>query len=108
MPRKTPAHVVKMLERYEEKMLHFEEILRIKSTFPVENQAAHVRDNSFEYYDGVIRGTISATEDMLHTFGCYHGFYYVNALRESLVYVSGRKIQDDPEYRDWRIKFYTK
>lgn len=108
MARKTPAHVLKLLERFEEKMVHFEEILRVKANLPVENQADHVRNNSFDYYYGMIQGSVSSMEEVLHEFGCYHGFFYVGPDRFSLIHVAGQKIQDNPDYRDWRIMFYTR
>ena len=107
MSRKTPAHVIKLLESYETRMVHLEEMLRVKKTVPVENQSSFIRENSEEYFMGMIQGVVSMMDSVLHEFNCYHGFYYVGADRKPLEHVVGQKIQENPEYRDWRISFYS-
>ena len=105
MARKTSAHALSLLQKYEDRMKNLEEILRIKSTVPEENQAPHVRDNSFDYYYGLIQGVVSMMDTILHEFNCYHGFYYVGPDRQLLEHVPGQSITENPEYRKWRVSY---
>lgn len=72
--KKTSATIKKVLAQHRDRMIWIDEILRIKATVPVENQAEHVRNHSVEYYEGMAWGANSVIEEILMAYSCYAGF----------------------------------
>jgi hypothetical protein len=60
-----------------------------------------------EFYEGWITGVQSLTEAILHQERCYRGYYYVDSAGLPLVVRNGDHITDHPEYREYRVRFFT-
>ena len=107
MARKTNKAAMVALDRFENQLKHFEEILRIKREVPVENQAAHVRDRGEDYWLGRIEGAVAQVEDALFDNKCYHGFMYIDSKGMPLS-LNGQRITEHPEFKEWRRRYFTK
>ena len=107
MARKTNKAALVALDRFENQLKHFEEILRIKREVPVENQAAHVRDRGEDYWLGRIEGAVAQVEDALFDNKCYHGFMYIDSKGMPLT-LNGQHITEHPEFKEWRRRYFTK
>lgn len=107
MARKTTQRALEALDHFDNSLKHYEEVLRVKR-LPLENQADFIKSKSLDYYEGWIVGILTATENLLHRCGCYHGFHYVDSKGNWLTPEEGQSIDDHPEYRNFRVKFFTK
>lgn len=105
--RKTSKKAMAILEKFNNNLEYFEEVLRVKK-LPLENQNNFIKDHSIEWFEGWISGIKSATEDFLFIDHCYHGFHYVDSLGNWLTADDGKYITDHQEYRDFRVKYFTK
>ena len=108
MARKTNKAALVALDRFENQLKHFEEILRIKREVPVKNQAAHVRDRSEDYWLGRIEGVVAQVEDALFDNKCYHGFGYIDSKGNWLTMDGLNRITEHPEFKEWRRRYFTK
>ncbi len=108
MARKTNKAAMVALDRFENQLKHFEEILRIKREVPVENQAAHVRDRGEDYWLGRIEGAVAQVEDALFDNKCYHGFGYIDSKGNWLTMDGLNRITEHPEFKEWRRRYFTK
>lgn len=114
MPRKRKAtpDVKRTIERHEAYIEWIEEVLRVKRTVPVEDQAKHVREKSEEYWIGLAHGASSMLEAMLHEFGCYAGFQHMSEKRtqrnqDGTVSTWREAVgPDHPEYTSWRVRYF--
>jgi hypothetical protein len=108
---KTPAKLIALLDRQQGVMRHVDEVLRVKRTAALENQAAHVREKPEDYWIGLAHGANNMVEAVLHEHNCYAGFYY-----QGLTPVKGAGVDDflprvgydDPEYAAWRVKYMVR
>ena len=107
MARKTTKAAQKAIHRFDEALKHYEEVIRIKA-LPEETQANHIREKSLDYFEGWIHGIQSMTESILHDENCYHGFHYVDSKGEWLTADGLEYITEHPEYRCFRVSYYTK
>lgn len=111
MARKTPAKIIALIKRHDAQMEYITEILRVKRTVPVENQAAHVRYGE-DYWKGLAHGYSGMLENALHEHGCYAGFCYVgsNRMRAEDAGESwpNRVGIDDPDYESWRVSYQVR
>lgn len=109
MARKTPDHLREAINRHVEYLDYITDILRVKATVPVENQAPHVREKPVEYWTGLADGANAMLENCLLLYGCYAGFGNIapKQIVEGRVY--HRFVQhNDPEYAGWRRLYYTR
>jgi hypothetical protein len=108
---KTPAKVLELLKAQQEMMRWIDECLRVKSTVSVENQAAHVKNRSEDYWIGRAEGHNSMLETILHQHNCYAGFNYQAATPtfgdEGAPYYQIVNTQH-PEYAPWRVQYYER
>ncbi len=107
---KTPAKIANLITRHQDRIEWIADILRVKRTLPLENQADHVRDNSEDYWIGMAVGANATLEEALHEHKCYAGFMHVGEPKRNASGVTswtGVK-EGDPEYADWRRHYFTK
>ena len=108
---KTPTRIRELLLRQSEQMDHISEILRVKRTVPVENQAPHVRNKSEDYWIGVAHGYNNMVEQVLFEHKCYAGFH--TRAEKPVTLSTGESYypwisSDQPGYEDWRVQYHTK
>lgn len=106
MARKTTKVATKQLERYEERMRHYEEILRVKNLG--ENVPNWIAEKTVDYWMGCIDSLIASTEGVLFDENCYHGFYHCDENRERILLPESMNFRDNEKFRDWRRCYYTK
>lgn len=89
------------IEQYAEALAHTEELIRVKATVPVENQADHVRNGTPELWIARLEGQSVMLEHLLHRSNCYHGFFYVTERKrqDETRYAIGT---DHPDFAEWR------
>lgn len=111
--RKTPKYLAALIERHADFCDHVDELIRVKTTVPVENQAQHVRDGTPELWIGRAEGYWIALETALMAYGCYAGFMHVGPKKAQLnsdntVSYSWTGVgPNDPEYREWRRHYFA-
>lgn len=110
--KKTPKHLQALVNQAAAYAEHITEMIRVKTTVPLENQADHVRERTVEQMIGRAEGFNSAVESVLMEYGCYAGFHNVAATK---VKIEGTDQAwyppigpDHPEYADWRRRYYTR
>lgn len=106
---RTPAKVVELLSRHQQQMDHVEEVLRVKRTVPLENQAEHVKSRSEDYWIGIAHGASNMLESVLHEYKCYAGFHHVGPKTT----LDGEPFHPwvnmgHPDYTSWRVSYHTK
>lgn len=108
---KTPAKLLEVIKRHECAMAHISELLRVKRTVPIDNQAPHVRTSSEDYLRGLAHGNSAMLENMLFESNCYAGFSYI---AETPVSFEGCPPfiptigPDHPEYTSWRVRYHSR
>ena len=113
--RKTPPALARaIMERQPEVIAHLEEMLRVKRTVAVENQAPHVRDRTEAEMVAFVNGYSACLEAVMHEFNCYAGFQNYGPPRPlhgdngALVGTSRAAIgPSHPDYLEWRKLYYT-
>lgn len=105
--KKTPDHIVNMLQRHADNVEHHEEMIQVKLTVPIENQAQHVRQNTVEQMIGRIEGMNTMVEEALHAYGCYRGFTY----RARPKTIDGTTVRvfvgpNHPEFKEYRRTYH--
>jgi len=115
--KKTPQIVKKLLAQHRARIAWIDDILRIKATVALENQAEHVRNHSVEYYEGMAWGANAVIEEVLSAHNCYHGFQNVGPIMLGVRKVNGPSLvredeneaytfpivrHTDPTYQSWR------
>jgi hypothetical protein len=101
--KRTPNTVRLMLENHRNRLAYIDECLRVKATVPVENQAAHIRDNPVEHFVGMAWGANVTIEELLFAHKCYHGYRYAGPIQQingvnHYPHVSTKH----PDFREWR------
>ena len=107
---KTPQRLVKMIRRHIEYLNHIDEMIRIKTTVPVENQAQHIQNGTVEFWEGCAMGAGSMLNTALNDANCYAGFMYVGEPKRA---ADGSRYAvsvtaADPEFKEWRRHYFTK
>lgn len=105
--RKTTKRALKAIDVFNENLQYFEKVMNAKK-LPIENQACFVQDHSVDWFEGWISGIKAATEHILFADNCYHGFCYVDKYGNWLTVEDGQRIDDHLEYKDFRVKYFTK
>lgn len=114
---KTPKALREAIADYDRAVEYTEELIRVKTTIPVENQAQHVRDGSPEVWIARLEGQWVMLESMLHRAHCYAGFQYLGPKVYQLIegsappqYISVRYSIgcDHPDFAPWRRTYFTK
>lgn len=108
--KKTPKHLIELIQRHEDYVDFANERIRVKTTVPIENQAPHLHDLTVAEIVAQATGYWVAVEAALMAYGCYAGFHYV-----------GHKVSDghgkahwtyvhpgDPEFAEWRRCYYIR
>lgn len=110
--KKTPPHIIDMLQRHLDQVEWIEEGMDVKQRVPVENQAEHIRSKSVEFMLGkieglnsMIEGLNSMIEDALHAYGCYAG--YSHRARPTTLPGTTEKFREwvglaDPRFTEYR------
>jgi hypothetical protein len=107
--KKTPPHIVALIERHIDTMNWIDEVLRVKTTVPPEQQADHVRNKGMEYWEGVADGTNNTLENAMHTYGCYAGFQHVGPRVENCANPFNPIVgPDHPDYKGWRRHYIVR
>ena len=94
------------IERYEEKVKHFENCID-----GIRNGTAPewIADKPVAYYEGMIYGALTACEEILHRERSYYGFSYaVKGFTSVLPFELGTNVSDAPGYADYRVFFGTR
>lgn len=102
MARKTTKAALVALERFRNQINYLEEVIRVKTTVPIENQAAHVQEKSLDYWYGRIDGAVAQVEDALFDNNCYHGFHYV--AKDWSTWTG----PNSPEFAEYRRQYNTR
>lgn len=113
MARKTPKHLLPLFDRHQALIEHVTEVLRVKRTVPLENQANYIKEKPEEYWIGLADGYNGLLESALHESKCYAGFCVIGATK---VRVEGTESEyyypsigwDHPEYAGWRRQYYIR
>lgn len=104
--RKTPkALAAVVITRHRLQIEHTEELLRVKRTVPVENQADHVKRLTEEQIVARMEGYNTCLEDAMHESNCYAGFHNYGPKQ-----ADGARYQVPPgseDFLDWRRIYYT-
>ena len=107
---KTPQRLVKMISRHIEYLDHVDEMIRVKTTVPVENQAWHIQNSTVEFLEGCAMGACMMLDHALADSNCYAGFMYVGPSKRS---ADGSAYAEsvtatNPEFKEWRRHYFTK
>lgn len=123
---KTPPALARVImERHAAVIDHLDEMLHIKRTLPVDQQAPHIRDRTEAEMVAYVDGFNACLEAAMHEFNCYAGFSYAGPVRIDPVhghqsrdlfnnseareaqeyYQTG--IEKAPRFAGWRRVYYT-
>jgi len=106
--KKTTKAALKAIDVFEKALKHFEEVIHIKTTYKPENVAVCYRKKTIDWYEGWISGVLSVCQQTLHDENCYFGYQHIDSKGQWLNFEDGQYITDHPEYRSYRISFYTR
>lgn len=106
--RKTTKAALAAIQRYNASREHFEGVLKTLERLPVENWTEHTKKWTPEVIDAYMRGFMAATEGVIFDQNCWGGFYRVDENGEFLNFDGHLLIEDNPKYRDWRVKFIVR
>ena len=65
-------------------------------------------NKSFDYWEGRLDQAVVICGSTLHFENCYYGFNYVDSKGNWLIANPDQYITKHPEYRDWRVRYYTR
>jgi len=107
--KKTPKHLIDLIQRHLNQSSFTDEVLRAKK-LPLENQADMVKMNSEDWWIGRQVGLNQMLDDALCAYGCYNGFRYI---AETVTTIESKRMRlpigpDHPEYKEWRVEYYVK
>jgi hypothetical protein len=109
--KKTPKHLIDLLERHEHAVQWTNEVLAAKA-LPLENQAELVQQHTSEYWIARQEGFNDAVEHALMTYGCYAGFGYLAAKPQFVEGTTEKFIPtigiDDPDFQEWRRRYFAR
>lgn len=111
--RKTPDHLVKLVEDHARQLIWIDEVLRVKATVPVEDQGSHVR-KSVEYWHARAEGMSNMLETALMNWNCYGGFGYRGEAKSQLsddgkLYTVRDWVgPQHAEFQEWRREYFTR
>jgi predicted naringenin-chalcone synthase len=109
--KKTPKHLLDLLQRHEHSVQWTNEVLAAKQ-LPLENQAELVQKHSSEYWIARQVGFNEAIEHALLSYGCYAGFAYLAARPKFIEGTTEKFVPtvgiDDPDFQEWRRKYFTR
>lgn len=106
--RKTPKHLVELIQRHADFVDYADERIRVKTTVPEENQADHIKGITVAEIEAQATGAWVMLENALMAYGCYAGFCYVGLkVRENGAYVWRGVPPSHPEFKEWRRHYYT-
>lgn len=75
---KSPKYIVHAVETHSRAVEYCKELIRVKHTVPVENQAQHIQDGFPALWIARVEGQALMLEDMLFNANCYNGFHYTS------------------------------
>lgn len=111
MKRKTPPALAEVIMTRQPAVIeHCEEMLRVKRTVAVENQADHVRDRSEAEMVAFVNGFNACLEAVMHEFNCYAGFHNYGPMQGTDPRLGTARHQvapGHPDYLEWRKLYYT-
>lgn len=113
MAKKTPAYIVKALERHWAYIQHVEDCIHTKTKIPVEYQANHIKEKPVEYWIGLAHGASAMLEAMLHEAKCYGGFQHMGEKKlfkgefQDIFYRDAVG-PNHPDYTTWRVQYFSK
>lgn len=111
---KTPAKVRELINCHMGYVDHVDEMIRVKTTVPVENQAEHVRSKSVDFMEGMAVGFNQMLEAVLFEHNCYAGYMNVGHKQSrpdegpGVNYWSESVEPSHPDYADWRRHYFTR
>lgn len=108
--KRTPKHLRELIQRHDEFINYCEERIAAKTTVPVENQAAHIRQTTVECIVGQAEGAWVMLEAALMAYGCYAGYSNFGLKQTNADGAAHRSsvTPGHPEYRDWFRIYYTR
>jgi hypothetical protein len=98
---RTSRALIAAIQQYDSAVVHTAELIRVKLTVPVENQAAHIQDGFPALWIARLQGQYVMLESMLHHGKCYAGYYFVNP---NVADDSSEPMQigiDNPAFAEW-------
>lgn len=117
--RKTPPALARVImERQPDVIAHLEEMLRVKRTYPADQQADHVRNRTEAEMVAFVNGYNACLEAVMHEFNCYAGFHNYGPVVKNVAAVLGNSpalvsqsrhsvAPSHPDYLEWRKLYYT-
>jgi hypothetical protein len=108
MARKTTKIALLVVEQYAHAVQRMEEVVTVRETIAEENWTDFTKQCTPEYIDVYLAGMRAIVENVLMKQECYHGFCYIDHKGVCLNSFGYDFVTQHPEYRDWRVKFYTK
>lgn len=109
--KKTPKHLVELIEQFHQYRDHMEERMRVKITVPEENQADHVRETSIDRSIGMVTGAWVMLEAALMAYGCYAGYMHVGpAVKQAdgTIRREGHVPVGSDVYADWCRTYFVR
>ena len=106
--KKTTKAALAAMHRFDCALAHVEGILKTRAKYPEENWTEHTKKWTPDFINAYMRGFLGATECVIHDQNCWAGFYYIDSAGEYLHFDGYNAIEDNPEYRDWRVKFLVR
>lgn len=106
--KKTTKAALAAMHRFDCALAHVEGILKTRAQYPEENWTDHTHKWTPEFIDAYMRGFLAATECVIHDQNCWAGSYYLDSKGEYLRHDGYNVIDDNPEYRNWRVKFIVR
>jgi len=111
---KTPDKILELIKRHEAHIAYVDEMIRVKTTVPVENQAEHIRSKSIDYMEGLAVGANQMLENALFEYNCYAGFCYrgvpvTHRDEGGGTYLVAPYVgPDNPDFKEWRRQYFTR
>jgi len=106
MARKASKLVLEMNIKRLSMLAHVNEMVNLIERNP-ENVSAWMSKDPNEYIVKML-GYYIAFEDLLHSSKCYRGYNYLDKNLQPLIWHPNyEKIQDHPEFAEWRRVYYV-
>lgn len=112
MSRKTTKAARNAIARWDAARDILSQQLHVKQHGIVEYHSDWIKNHTSEWFIGMLEGAKSMTENVIMDEGCWHGFTYLgeDGNQLTLQFADGKQLPlaDHPEYREWRVRFFTK
>jgi hypothetical protein len=104
---KTPKSVKELLQRHEEAINWFSEIVHLFETSP-DNIQPWIKAKGKEHYESMAEGQNAMMENILFVHKCYAGFMYQSLPKFQYGAIVRYSVDPkSPEFKEWRRSYYT-